>query len=362
MNRAAFHVFPAARLIAKARSAVPACAVAWRGATRSAIVLMLTALPLAGHAGLFSDEDARRAAADLRAEVLQQKTADDTRFARIEANIDTLQQNNQKLQDSLDRLEQAIRNLGIPALAGQLDGLGQDLAKLRGTSEVQANELDQAQKHTKEFYLDLDARLRVLEQDHAANKGDAGKSPDAGKSSDAAKPGDGDPNSAQASTDTPDGRAAVSGMTPPVSAAGSPPASKLAGFGAAGPKPATAAETNAYEAAYKQYKSANFGPAIRAFRAFNRTWPNSSYAPNAGFWLGMSHFRMKEYAPAAVALKTVAAQYPASPKAPDALLSLSTVQLELGDTSAAHQTLEDLLNNYPGSDAASKAKVRLGRK
>ncbi|MDE3012249.1 MAG: tol-pal system protein YbgF [Pseudomonadota bacterium] len=319
------------------------CRLAGRGNGLSATLLLIGGLllaPFAARAGLFSDEEARKAATDLRAEVLQRRAADDTRFARIESNIDALQQSNQKLQESIDRLEQSIRNLGLPALASQIDGVSQDLARLRGQVEVQGNQVDQTQKHSKEFYLDLDTRLRVIEQERA-------------KAADAAKAQQ--EQAAAADAGTP----ANNGIVPPVPVAGAP----AAAGGPATPvvTPPTARETQAYDAAYKLFKAANYPAAIRAFQAFGKSWPNSSYAPNAGFWMGMAQYRQKAYGPAAAALQAVASAYPDSPKAPDALLNLSSVQLEQGDTKAAHHTLEDLLNRYPSSEAAAKAKARLGR-
>jgi len=322
-----------------------ACATNSRGrsAARGAGLLLVSILllaPLVARAGLFSDDEARKASADLRAEVLQRNAAQDARIAHIEANIDALQQSTQKLQDSIDRLDQAIRNLGLPALAGQLDGVSQDLARLRGQVEVQGNQIDQTQKHSKEFYLDLDTRLRVIEQDRA-------------KAAEAAKAQE------QAGGDGATAPAANTGMAPPVPVAGAP-------AGQGGPAapvvtPPSAKETQAYDAAYKLFKSGSYPAAIKAFQAFGKSFPNSSYAPNVGFWIGMAQYRQKAFGPAAAALQGVAANFPDSPKAPDALLNLSSVQLEQGDTKAAHQTLEDLLNRYPASEAAGKAKARLGR-
>ena len=289
-----------------------------RAALPVALMLVLTAAPLAARAGLFSDDEARKAAADLRAEFLQRSAADDARFAHIESGIDDLQRATRKLQDSIDRLDQAIRNLPLPALASQIDGVSQDLAKLRGQVEVQGNQIDQTQKHTKEFYLDLDTRLRAIEQDRAK------------------------------AADSSDGAATTDPMAPPVPVGTTP-------------TPPSPRETAAYNAAYKLFSAGSFPAAIKAFQGFSKSFPNSTYAPNVAFWTGMANFKLKAYGPAATALQSVVSTYPDSPKAPDALLNLSTIQLEQGDAKAAHQTLEDLLNRYPGSEAAGKAKVRLGR-
>ena len=305
------------------------------------------ALGTVGHAqaGLFSDDEARKATADLRAEVLQRNTAEDARLARIEANIDNLQQANLKLQSSIDRLELAIRNLGLPALASQIDGVGQDLARLRGQVEVQGNDAQQAQKRSKEFYLDLDTRLHVLEA-AAAKAAEAAKAAD-----NAGKTGEGDAAPAAGAGSA--GQPALAGVSPPVAVA--PPR-------ALPPSPPSLEESTAYDKAYRAYADGSYAPALKALQAFAKRYPASIYAPNVGYWTGMTQYRLKALPAAAAALKGVVTGFADSPKAADALLSLATVQLEQGDTVGAHQSLEDLINRYPGSDAAAKAKVKLGRK
>ncbi len=48
-------------------------------------------------------------------------------------------------------------------LLAQIGQLNAELAKLRGQLEVIANQNEQLQKRQKDFYLDIDARLRKLE-------------------------------------------------------------------------------------------------------------------------------------------------------------------------------------------------------
>lgn len=87
------------------------------------------------HAALFSDDEARRAIIDLRARV-------DALNARLDAKADKT--------SSLD-------------LAGQNERLNQEIARLRGQVEMLANELANEQRRQKDFYNDLDARLRKVE-------------------------------------------------------------------------------------------------------------------------------------------------------------------------------------------------------
>src|SRR5471032_3100240 len=106
------------------------------------IAAMLAAcayLPLHASAGVFDDDEARKAILDLRAKVEAIRTEVNT---RIDTKTDK--------SSTLDLVSQNEVTL-------------QEIAKLRGQIEVLANELSNAQKRQKDFYVDLDARLRKLE-------------------------------------------------------------------------------------------------------------------------------------------------------------------------------------------------------
>ena len=110
----------------------------------------------AASAGMFDDEEARKAVAALRVQVeANQKTAEE-RLARIET----------VLQDrSID-------------LARQIDELKQDLARMRGQIEVQAHLIETLDRRQKDLYVDLDARLRKLEASAQAQEKPAASAPD----------------------------------------------------------------------------------------------------------------------------------------------------------------------------------------
>src|SRR5438105_1798805 len=91
--------------------------------------------PLQAQAGLFDDDEARRAILDVRARI-------DAVNARLENKADKT--------ISLD-------------LAGQNEQLRGEISKLRGQIEVLTNELANEQRRQKDFYTDLDGRLRKLE-------------------------------------------------------------------------------------------------------------------------------------------------------------------------------------------------------
>jgi len=268
--------------------------------SRAARLLLAGALALAAapaFAGLFDDDEARRRVEQLKQELSQQGRDNEARIAR---------------------LEEMIRNIGVVELVRQLEQINAELARLRGQIEVLSNENQQLQKRQRDFYLDLDSRLKRLEGGGAA-----------------------------AGTAT--------GTAPPAVAAAPEPPAPL--------KPPTreeqARELKAYDAASNLFRRNDFSSAIEAFRAFVKEYPQSQLAPNAGYWIGISYANLKDYPRAMQAQQELITRYPQSPKAPDALLAIASIQAEQGDAGSARNTLEDIIARYPGSDAAGKARTRL---
>jgi tol-pal system protein YbgF len=264
------------------------------GLAAGAFIALAAALPARG--GLFDDDEARRRIDNLRTELAQQGKDNEARIAR---------------------LEELIRNIGVVELVRQLEQMNAEIASLRGQIEVLSNENQQVQKRQRDFYLDLDSRLKRLE---------------------------GGGQAAGAATIAP----------PPVTAAAEP---------AAPAKPPTreeqARELRAYDAASNLFRRNDFASAIEAFRAFVKDYPQSQLAPNAGYWIGISYANLKDYPRAMQAQQELIARHPQSAKAPDALLAIASIQAEQGDSGSARNTLEDIIARYPGSDAAGKARTRL---
>ncbi len=267
-------------------------------AAAAAALLLAAALP--ARAGLFDDEEARRRIEMLRQELSQQGKDNEAR---------------------IQRLEESIRSIGVVELVRQLEGVNAELARLRGQLEVLGNENQQIQKRQRDFYLDLDSRLKRLEG------GGAASAPNAAAPADA--------NVAGASV----------AATPP------PPRAPT--------KEDQAREVKAYDTASNLFRRNDFASAIDAFRAFVKDYPSSPLAANAGYWIGISYANMRDYRNALAAQEDLLAKYPQSPKAPDALLAIAALQAEQGDTGSARNTLEDIIVRYPGTEAAGKARTRL---
>ena len=105
----------------------------------AAVLAAVSLAPVAAHAGLFDDDEARRAILDAR------------------TRIETLQ------RDIGARLDAKADKNSLLDLANQNEQLRLDVAKLRGQVEVLTNEIANAQQRQKDFYVDLDNRVRKLE-------------------------------------------------------------------------------------------------------------------------------------------------------------------------------------------------------
>lgn len=285
---------------------------------------LVASLAAPARAGLFDDEEARRRIEALRQELAQQGKDNEAR---------------------INRLEETVRNINIVELLQQIEQLNAEIAKLRGQLEVLGNDNQQIQKRQRDFYLDLDSRLKRLEGGTAAPGTAAGPGT-------AGTPGT--TGSAPPAAGTASGATGVPGSA---SDFGPPPGG--AGPRTTGSREDQAREVKAYDAASNLFRRNDFSSAVDAFRAFLRDHPASALAPNAEYWIGISYANMKDYKRALAAQEQLVARHPQSPKVPDALLAIASIQAEQGDTGSARNTLEDIIARFPSSEAAGKARTRL---
>jgi TolA-binding protein len=176
----------------------------------SSLVLVATLAGLSqvpAHAGLFDDDEARKALLDLRVKV---------------------DQNQKDLSSRIDRLEP-----GQLDLANQIESLREDIAKLRGEIELLNNSIATQDKRSKDYYTDLDARLRKLEPQQV----------------------------------TVDGRSGSVDVN----------------------------EQKSFDSALAQFKSSDFKGALSSFSSFARDYPNSVYLPSAQYYVGASYYAQRDF-------------------------------------------------------------------
>ncbi len=120
-------------------------------------------------------------------------------------------------------------------------------------------------------------------------------------------------------------------------------------------------EKRDFDAALAIFRKGEFPQAQLAFVDFLKRYPQSGYAPSGLFWLGNAQYATRDYKEAIVNFRALLAQSPDHMRAPEAVLSIANCQLELKDTRGARKTLEDLTKAYPQSEASVAAKDRLTR-
>ena len=99
--------------------------------------------------------------------------------------------------------------------------------------------------------------------------------------------------------------------------------------------------------------------AIAAFQKFVASFPQSSNAAAAQYWIGNAYYAMKRYDEAIAAQKALISQYPNHPKAADAWLNVASSLIAEGKTEEAKRTLRRIIAEYPLSEASEAALARL---
>ena len=94
---------------------------------------------------MFDDEEARR------------------QIAVQKASIGEVRSQGQALESRVVKLEDLLNNQPLLELHSQIEALRLDLNKLQGQIEVLVNENESSQKRQRDFYIDLDSRLRRIE-------------------------------------------------------------------------------------------------------------------------------------------------------------------------------------------------------
>ena len=157
-------------------------------------------------------------------------------------------------------------------LAMQNEQMRAELARLRGQIELLTNEVETLKQRQKDFYVDLDARLRRFESGAAGNASAAPASGDAAPAAPAAAP-------AQAPTSV--------------------------------PAPASAnTESADYQGALALLKNGKHKDAQAAFERFVARYPNGNFTAGAHFWAGNSALQARDVASANRHFKTVIDKYP----------------------------------------------------
>lgn len=261
-----------------------------------------------------------------------------------------------EMEARIAKMEQVLNNQGLLDLYTKVETLNVELNKLNGQIETLNNENSLLQKRQKDFYIDLDNRLRTIEESGAKPVSPPPSSKGSKRSM--IDPISEEESSADVATLNEAENAVISSSESATSSVDSANKSITANELIS----PTSVENSAYRQAYGLFKNGDYVTAIKQFEDFLIQYPNSSLAPGAAYWIGNARYALRDYQLAIDAQRKLINTYPDSLKAPDAFLNIATNQQELGDRQASQRTLEDLIEKFPHSDAAQKAKQRLANK
>lgn len=232
------------------------------------------------------------------------------------------------LEARIIKLEQLLESQALADMFTRLEKLQAEAQRLNGESEVQAHELEGLKRRQRDAYIDIDNRLRRIEQELAA------------------KP-------AEKETVLPVPPTPPAVPVPPVTS--TPPAT---------PEPAAKAadlsrEQVMYQRALDALKGGRHDQAITDFQAFITHYPKSDFAGNAQYWLGEANYATRRYEIAVIHFKKVISDYPGNTKLADATLKLGFAHYEMGDREQARKILNDVVSRYPNTRVAQLAAERL---
>lgn len=233
-------------------------------------------------------------------------------------NVAQAQQGNESVQQRLDRIERLLeaRTQGQASMMEQLGRLQREVSELRGISEEQAYQLDQIVQRQRDIYQELDRVSQQVRSGGAvsgtATAGGAGSS------------------------------AAIEAPSLPVTLSDN------------------VGENEAYDRAVRLVlQDRRYDQAIPEFQAFLSTYPNSSYAGNAHYWLGQLFYAQEEYDQAIPHFQRVMRDFPDSNKRADCILKLGMIAQARGNASEARRFFEQVRSEYAGSTEAGMAGRQL---
>ena len=260
-------------------------------------LLLLGALGApAAHAGLFDDDEARKAILDLRQRLDQ--VNEQYRVKQTEQmtamNAQITQQNAQlgQLNEQLTQIKRSMIELN-----NLIELLKADNAKLRGQDEQLARDIAEVQRKQKDLVQGVDDRIRKIEPIKVSV----------------------DDREFLAEPD----------------------------------------EKRQYDEAMGVFRKGDFEKAAAALAGFQKRYPSSGYHESVLFWLGNAQYGKRDYKEAIPTFRALVSASPDHPRAAEALLSVANCQLELKDPKGARKTLDELMKSYPKSEAAQAGKERL---
>lgn len=225
-----------------------------------------------------------------------------------------------EIERRLGAIERMLATGTLVELTKQVDELQRDIADLRGRTEILEYDTVGATSRQRELYVDLDNRMRALEQQRLVEDG-------------LVLPA-----------------AIVDGEDVQVDVVGAGPV-----------ETPTVTDRQSYEAAFALLRQGRYPEAGAAFQQMLLMFPQSQLNGNAQYWLAETYYGTGQFEQALFEFQAVLSNYPRSRKIPDAMLKVGFSHYELEQWEECRIMLQQLMLDYPGSTVSRLASQKLDR-
>jgi tol-pal system protein YbgF len=300
-----------------------------------------------------------------------------TIFILSSANVSAA---NAEMMQRLDRIERLLQSQGLLDMLQKIESLERELSAIRGEMEFQNHTLEQLKKRQRNLYTDIDQRLQPLERkgvDTSALSSDINfieTQSDGTPPLQTLKPIDAGiiASSATAKAESTLALEVVKNNN------ATPILKKTAEAQIFISDPVTSSNDDLvlssedssdqldpiqiraqYQQSLKLLKATQYQQAIKAFRAFLISSPDSEYSDNAQYWLGEAFYVSRNFEQALLEYNNLLNNYPESKKLSHSLLKIGYCYYEMGQLDEASVRLEKLKQEHPGTTAARLAEERL---
>lgn len=281
----------------------------------------------------------------------------------------------------LERLERLLQSQGLLDMLQQIEAAQQELSSLQGEIEFQNHTLEQLKKRQRDLYTDIDQRLQTLERGGVVENAQV---------TDIIMIESSDNNSPPLQTLEPIGSdirtttvtqqsdnslmvevIETETVMAPAEVVSTEQVTDTAAQSDNNVEDATQVPMEVsieldpvqiraqYQQAFNLLKQSQYEQAIKAFREFLLSNPQSDYSDNAQYWLGEAFYVTRQFEPALEEYNKLLVNYPDSKKLTHSLLKIGFCYHELGQLDEAVLRLEKLKQQHPGTTAARLAEERL---
>jgi tol-pal system protein YbgF len=115
-----------------------------------------------------------------------------------------------------------------------------------------------------------------------------------------------------------------------------------------------------YESAMSKFNARDYEGAITGFEALLNAGIEEGLADNCRYWIGESHYGLRQYKEALKNFQMVS-EFKRSGKKADAVFMAGNCQSALGNKAAAKEAYEKVVSDFPTSPLVEKARTKLSK-